>query len=112
MNVLYSSLNANETTRVKRCLTSKEIWDTLMKIHEGSNDMKEQKKSLLVTKYETFTCYQMNPLMLCFVDSMILLRTWKFGIKAIHWVRKIEKYWILCLRNGKINAQILKKRKT
>ena len=54
MDILFSSLNANETTRVKGCTSGKEIWDTLMQVHEGTNEMKEQKKSLLVTKYETF----------------------------------------------------------
>ena len=58
MNVLLSGLNANETIRVKECLTGKEIWDTLMQVHESSNDMKEQKNSLLVNKYETFIMLQ------------------------------------------------------
>ena len=54
MNVLFSSLNANDTTRVKGCFSGKEIQDTLMQVHEGSNEMKVQKKSLLVSKFETF----------------------------------------------------------
>ena len=79
MNVLFSSLNANETTRVKGCLTCKEIWDTLMQVHEGSNDMKEQKKSLLVTRYETFMMLQNET-----IDAMFCRfnETWKHLIKV------------------------------
>ena len=54
MNVLFSALDANESIRVKGSKSAKEIWDKLKEIHEGSNDVKEQKKSILVTKYESF----------------------------------------------------------
>ncbi|KAL3519121.1 hypothetical protein ACH5RR_021710 [Cinchona calisaya] len=54
MNVLYNALDANESTRVKGCSSAKEIWDKLKEIHEGSDDVREQKKSLLVAKYESF----------------------------------------------------------
>ncbi|KAL3510113.1 hypothetical protein ACH5RR_029514 [Cinchona calisaya] len=54
MNVLYNALDANESTRVKGCNSAKEIWDKLKEIHEGSDDVREQKKSLLVAKYESF----------------------------------------------------------
>ena len=55
MNVLYSALNSNESIRVKGCRSAKEIWDKLREIHEGSENVREQKKSILVTKYESFT---------------------------------------------------------
>ncbi|KAL3516452.1 hypothetical protein ACH5RR_023354 [Cinchona calisaya] len=54
MNVLYNALDANESTRVKGCILAKEIWDKLKEMHEGSDDVREQKKSLLVAKYESF----------------------------------------------------------
>ncbi|KAL3534601.1 hypothetical protein ACH5RR_003062 [Cinchona calisaya] len=51
MNVLYNALDGNESTRVKGCISAKEIWDKWKEIHEGSDDVREQKKSLLVAKY-------------------------------------------------------------
>ena len=54
MNVLYSALDSNEFIRVKGCRSTKEIWDKLREIHEGGENVKEHKKSILVTKYESF----------------------------------------------------------
>ena len=54
MNLLYSTLDANESTRVKGCKMTKEMWDKLREIYEGSDNVREQKKSLLVTKYKPF----------------------------------------------------------
>ena len=42
-------LGANEPTRLKDCKSTKEIWDKLQEINKGSDNIKEQKKSLLVT---------------------------------------------------------------
>ena len=55
MNVLYNTLDANESTKIKNCKSAKEIWDKLCDIHEGNQDIREQKKSLLVAKYENGT---------------------------------------------------------
>ncbi|XP_071924835.1 uncharacterized protein [Coffea arabica] len=54
MNVLYSALDSNESVRVNGCKSVKEIWNKLREIHEGSENVREQKKSILVTKYESF----------------------------------------------------------
>lgn len=54
MNVLYCALDSNESIRVKGCKLAKEIWDKLREIHERSENVREQKKSILVTKYESF----------------------------------------------------------
>ena len=54
VNIIYNALDANESTRVRGCKTAKEIWDKLREIHEGSDNVREQKKALLVTKYESF----------------------------------------------------------
>lgn len=52
MNALYNTLDANESSRIKVCKTAKQIWDKLKEIDKSSDDIKEQKKSLLVTRYE------------------------------------------------------------
>ena len=54
MNVIYSALDSNESIRVKGCKSAKEMWDKLREIHEGGDNVKEQKKAILVTKYESF----------------------------------------------------------
>ena len=54
MNVLYNALDVNESIGIKRYKTFKEIWNKLKEICEGSGNVREQKKSLLVTKYELF----------------------------------------------------------
>ena len=54
MNVLYNTLDANESPRIKYCKLAKEIWDKLCDMYDGSQNIKEQKKSLLVAKYESF----------------------------------------------------------
>ena len=52
MNVLYNALDTNESIRFKGSKSAKEISDKLREIHESSDNVREQKKSLLVTKYE------------------------------------------------------------
>ena len=54
MNVLYSTLDSNESIMVKCCRSAKEIWDKLREIHEESENARKQKKFILVTKYESF----------------------------------------------------------
>ncbi|KAL3510072.1 hypothetical protein ACH5RR_029473 [Cinchona calisaya] len=54
INILYNALDADEISKVKGCKSAKEIWDKLKEIHEGSEDIREQKKSLFVAKYESF----------------------------------------------------------
>ena len=54
MHILYSSLNANESSRLEGLSSAKEMWENLKRVHEGSNDIKEHKKAFLVSKYETF----------------------------------------------------------
>jgi hypothetical protein len=54
MNVLYCALDANEFNRISGCDTAKEIWDKLEVSHEGTNQVKENKISMLVHNYELF----------------------------------------------------------
>lgn len=54
MNVLYNALDANESTRVKGCKSAKEVWDKLRDMYRGSDNVREQRKSILVAQYESF----------------------------------------------------------
>ena len=54
MNLLYYSLSVSEFNRISTCSSAKEIWDRLEVTHEGTNQVKESKISMLVHKYEIF----------------------------------------------------------
>ena len=54
MNLLYCALSTSEFNRISTCTSAKEIWDKLEVTHEGINQVKESKISILVHKYEVF----------------------------------------------------------
>ena len=54
INVLYYTLDVNEFNRICTCTSAKEIWDRLEVTHEGIDQVKESKISILVHKYELF----------------------------------------------------------
>ena len=41
MHILYSALNANESSRIEGLSSAKEIWETLIKVHDGDNELKK-----------------------------------------------------------------------
>ena len=100
MNVLYSTLDSNESIRVKGCKSAKEMWDKLREIHEGSDNVREQKKSILVTKYESF---KMEPLedidkMYCRFNNLIkdlevLGKEYSLGEKNRKILNALNKDW-------------------
>lgn len=47
-------LDTNESSKIKGCKLAEEIWEKLREIYKGGNNIKEQKKSLSVAKYELF----------------------------------------------------------
>ena len=51
---MYNALDLQESSRVKGCKDAHEIWVKLHDFHEGSLSIKEEKKSILVSKYESF----------------------------------------------------------
>ena len=57
MNILCNALDGYESMRIKGCKSAKEIWDTLCYSYEGSQDIREQKKSMLVSQYESFKIF-------------------------------------------------------
>ena len=58
INVLYYALDVNEFNRISTYNSAKEIWDRLEITHEGTNQVKESKISILVHKYELFKIEQ------------------------------------------------------
>ena len=53
-NVLYSALDKNKFNRVCMCEFAQDNWNTLDDLHVGTNQVKESKINMLVTKYENF----------------------------------------------------------
>ncbi|KAK6146664.1 hypothetical protein DH2020_020533 [Rehmannia glutinosa] len=53
-DILYKTLDKSMFNKVKYCKTTKEIWDKLTLICEGSEQIKENKLSVVVQKFENF----------------------------------------------------------
>ena len=54
IHTLYCALDINEFNRISDCETAKEIQYKLEVTHEGTNQVKESKISILVYRYELF----------------------------------------------------------
>ena len=54
MNILFNGLDKNIFDNVINCTTSKEVWDTLQTLCEGSEQVRHNKMQLLIQKYEAF----------------------------------------------------------
>lgn len=52
--IIYSSLDDNLFERVVNYKSAKEVWDALVILHEGTEEVRKNKESLLVKKYEIF----------------------------------------------------------
>ena len=58
MNILKCALHPTEFSRVFSCTTTKEMWDKLQVIYEGTSEVRETKTNLLVSEYEAFKMKQ------------------------------------------------------
>ena len=52
--VLTCALSKSEYNKIISCESAKEIWDRLQTLHEGINQVKETKISMLVHQYKMF----------------------------------------------------------
>ena len=53
-NLLTCALSRSEYDKIISCDSAKEIWDSLKVLHEGTDQVKETKISMLVHQYEMF----------------------------------------------------------
>jgi len=53
-----SSLNMDEFFCVSQCKGAKELWEVLEVTHEGTNDVKRERKHALIQEYEVFKMQQ------------------------------------------------------
>ena len=56
VSILLSSLTRKECSRVQRCDSVKDVWETLQNYHEGTSQVRQQKCQILIYEYETFMC--------------------------------------------------------
>ena len=54
MHILFCALSRTQLNKVQQCSIAHEIWRTLEVTYEGTSQVKENKVSLLVHKYELF----------------------------------------------------------
>jgi len=53
-NIITSALILDEFFRVSQCSSAKEMWDILEVTHEGTTDVKQARKHVLIQEYELF----------------------------------------------------------
>jgi hypothetical protein len=53
-NVLYTTMDKTVFSKIKSCKTAKEIWDSLAIMCEGTDQIKENKLTLAMQKFESF----------------------------------------------------------
>ncbi|GAV81220.1 UBN2 domain-containing protein, partial [Cephalotus follicularis] len=53
-HVLFCAVVPNEFNRISSCDSAKQMWDLLEVTHEGTNQVKESKISMVVHEYELF----------------------------------------------------------
>jgi len=64
-NILISSLGVNEFHSVSHCKTSKDMWDALETLHEGTDEVKQSKVNTLVQQYELLAWKMVSPSLPC-----------------------------------------------
>ncbi|XP_070012916.1 uncharacterized protein [Nicotiana sylvestris] len=78
---LVCGLGPYEYSKIQRCTTSKEIWDTLQAAHEGTPQAKRSRVTLLYFQYENFTMKKEDQVEK--IVSRVLPVTWESKITAI-----------------------------
>ena len=54
MDILFNGIDNDMLDNVINCTTSKEVWDTIQTLCEGSEQVRDNKMQLLIQKYEAF----------------------------------------------------------
>ncbi|KAL5576060.1 hypothetical protein UlMin_017759 [Ulmus minor] len=85
MNILFCALSMEEFNRIRSCKTAKDIWNTLEVTHEGTNQVKESKISMLVHKYELFKMKHDESI------KQILPKQWEAKVTAIQEAKDLSK---------------------
>ncbi|GKE35148.1 hypothetical protein Tco_1454470, partial [Tanacetum coccineum] len=89
--VIYNTLPRKEYERIFMCNTAKEIWKTLLIIHQGNNQVKDNKIDLLVQQYEQIVISEDESLDSAFARFNTIITSLKAldeGYSSKNYVRK------------------------
>ncbi|GJS06009.1 retrovirus-related pol polyprotein from transposon TNT 1-94 [Tanacetum coccineum] len=89
--VIYNALPRKEYERIFMCNTAKEIWKTLLIIHQGNSQVKDNKINLLVQQYEQFVISEdesMDSAFARFNTIITSLKALDEGYSSKNYVRK------------------------
>nr|GFA11143.1 zf-CCHC domain-containing protein/UBN2 domain-containing protein [Tanacetum cinerariifolium] len=92
--VLYNALPKKEYERIFMCKMAKDIWQSLLIIHQGNSQLKDNKINLLVQQYEQFTILDEESIDSGFarLNTIITsLKTLDEGFSSKNYVRKFLK---------------------
>ncbi|KAL5540959.1 hypothetical protein UlMin_044251 [Ulmus minor] len=85
MNILFCALSMEEFNRIRSCKIAKDIRNTLEVTHEGTNQVKESKISMLVHKYKLFKMKYDESI------KQILPKQWEAKVTAIQEAKDLSK---------------------
>ncbi|GKC52283.1 hypothetical protein Tco_1075028 [Tanacetum coccineum] len=91
---IYNDLPRKEYERIFLCNTAKEIWKTLLIIHQGNNQVKDNKIDLLVHQYEQFVISEDESINSAFARLNIIITSLNAldeGYSSKKYVRKFFK---------------------
>ncbi|GJY78696.1 retrovirus-related pol polyprotein from transposon TNT 1-94, partial [Tanacetum coccineum] len=89
--VIYNALPRKEYERIFMCNTAKENWKTLLITHQGNNQVKDNKISLLVQQYEQFVISEDESIDTAFARFNTIITSLKAldeGYSSKNYVRK------------------------
>ena len=100
MNILFIGLDKDMFGNVINCTTSKEVWDTIQILCEGTEQVRENKMQLLIQQYEHFHFKQSETLSDTYIRFQKLLNAMKlygrvYLIKDTNFkfLRSLPKEW-------------------
>ena len=99
-HMIFCALSPGEFDRVSQCASAQEIWNLLEITHEGTNQVKEDKKSMLTHQYEIFkmkpneTITEMHTRFIHIINSLKSLeKTYSNGDMVRKLLRSLPVSW-------------------
>ncbi|MQL95273.1 hypothetical protein Taro_027935 [Colocasia esculenta] len=79
LNMMQCAVHPKEFSRVSTCNSTKEMWDKLELIYEGTSEVRETKASMLVSEYEMFKMKIEETILDMFARFMLIIN----GLKGL-----------------------------
>ena len=70
MNIMQYALHPIEFSRMSSCTTTKEMWDQLQVIYEGTSEVRETKANMLASEYEAFKMKNDESILTCMLNLL------------------------------------------